>query len=387
MSIEKIVSARAARLQQGAIRSMFDKAATMADVISMGIGEPDMATPAAVCEAGMEALRKGVTHYTANAGTLDLRKAISESWSIKDAHYDPASEIIITNGGMGALSLLASVIVQEGDEVLIQDPQWLNYVAQVEFYGGKAVRYPAAASNGFQPDIAEMEKLITPRTKMLWINSPNNPTGEVMTHATLEKIAEIAKKHDILVVSDEVYNTLVYDGAVAESICAIPGMKDHCVVINSFSKCFAMTGWRIGYAAGPAEIIDRMTKAQENLNSCANAPGQYAAVYALSHMEISEELRKIFEERRKFILEGLSAIKGIKPNVPKGAFYVFPDISSFGLSSAEFCDKLLEQQKVVCVPGSAFGSCGEGFVRMSYTADIKDLKRAIDRISAFCASL
>lgn len=315
MGMEQIISARAARLRQGAIRAMFDKAASMTDVISMGIGEPDMPTPAPVCEAGMEALRKGVTHYTANAGTKELRAAISVSGTIKDAHYDPSSEIIITNGGMGALSLLVSVIVQEGDEVLIQDPQWLNYVAQVEYYGGKVVRYPARAADGFQPNAAEIEKLITPRTKMMLINSPNNPTGEVMSRKTMEEIAALAQKHHILVVSDEVYNTLIYDGAVAESICTLPGMKDYCVVINSFSKAFAMTGWRIGYAAGPAVIIDRMIKAQENLNSCANAPGQYAAVYALNHMELSEDLRKIFEKRRKLILGGLSSIKGDRKSV------------------------------------------------------------------------
>jgi len=306
---------------------------------------------------------------------------------VKELHYDPKTEIIVTNGGMGALSLLISVIIEEGDEVLIQDPQWLNYVGQVEYYGGKVVRVPTDAASGFELKASEIEKKITSKTKMLLINSPNNPTGGVIGHEALVEIAEVAKKHNILVVSDEVYNTLVYDGTIAESISNIPGMKEQCVVINSFSKSFAMTGWRIGYAAGPADIIDRMTKAQENLNSCANAPGQCAAEFALQHMELSDELREIFAKRREIILEGLGSIEGIKCGVPKGAFYVFPDISAFGLDSATFCNRLLEEQKVVCVPGSAFGACGEGFIRICYTNDEENLKKAIERIRAFCESL
>lgn len=381
------IASRAADLKQGAIRAMFDKAATMTDVVSLGIGEPDMATPQPVCEAAMEALNKGVTHYTPNAGTMDFREAICTYGSIKNVGYDPKTEIIVTNGGMGALSLLISVLIEEGDEVLIQDPQWLNYVGQVEYYGGKAVRVPTKAEEGFELKAAEIEKRITPKTKMLLINSPNNPTGEVMSHQALEEIAELAKKHNILVVSDEVYNTLIYDGATVESISDLPGMKDLCVVINSFSKAFAMTGWRIGYAAGPADIIDKMTKAQENLNACANSIGQYAGAYALQHPELSDELRDIFAARRKLILDGLKSIEGIKCGTPQGAFYAFPDVSSFGLSSEEFCNRLLEEQKLVCVPGSAFGECGEGFIRMSYANSEENLQKAIDRLRKFCESL
>lgn len=383
----KKVSKRAVNLRQGAIRAMFDKAATMTNVISMGIGEPDMATPKPVCEAAMEALNKGITHYTPNAGFLSTRKIISTTGSIAAAQYDPATEIIITNGGMGALSLLISVLIEEGDEVLIQDPQWLNYAAQIEYYGGTVVRVPTKAEEGFALKASEIEKRITDKTKLLLINSPNNPTGEVLGHDSLVEIAELTKKYDILVASDEVYNTLFYDGVQFESICTIPGMKERCIVVNSFSKSYAMTGWRIGYAAGPAEIIDRMIKAQENLNACANSFGQYAAEYALEHLELSDDLREVFAKRRTVLLEGLNSIEGIKCGVPQGAFYVFPDISAFGLDSQTFCERLLEEQKVVCIPGSAFGECGEGYIRIAYTNDEENIRAAVERIRKFCDSL
>ena len=380
------VNQKAQTLKQGAIRAMFDRANTMTDVISMGIGEPDMATPELVREAGKEALDKGITHYTPNAGTLQLRQAIAEKSTVRDLHYDPAKEIIITNGGMSALSLLFLVILEDGDEVLVQDPQWLNYIEQIRYCGGKAVRVPTDLDHNFEMQPETIESLITPKTKALIINSPNNPTGGVMKKETMEKIADIAKKHDILVISDEVYNTLLYEDPYV-SIASLPGMKEQTIVINSFSKAYAMTGWRIGYAAGPAYLIDRMVKCQENFNACANSIGQYAAAKALDHPELCEELRKVFEQRREILLNGLKEIKGIRCNHPTGAFYAFPDISSFGLSSKEFCDRLLEEGGVVCIPGSAFGNCGEGFIRISYTCSEDDLKEALARINRFCAKL
>lgn len=234
---------KAKKLKQGAIRAMFDRAATMTDVISMGIGEPDMPTPELVCRAGAEALQQGLTHYTPNAGTMQLRRAIAERASVAPVGYDPAQEIIITNGGMGALSLLFLVILNDGDEILIQDPQWLNYVAQVQYCGGVPVRVPTKAEDRFamQPDV--IESLITPRTKAIMVNSPNNPTGEVYSDEQLAAIAAIAEKHDLLVISDEVYNTLLYTGAKFRSIAELPGMKARTVVVNSFSKSYAMTGW------------------------------------------------------------------------------------------------------------------------------------------------
>jgi len=381
------INEKAKELSQGAIRAMFDKANTMTNVVSMGIGEPDMATPALVCEAGAEALQKGITHYTPNAGLMVLRQAVAEKSALKDLHYDPATEIIITNGGMGALSLLFLVLLEEGDEILIQDPQWLNYVAQVRYCGGTPVRVPTDLEHNFEMQPEVIESLITPKTKALMINSPNNPTGSVMSMATMEKIAEIAKKHDILIISDEVYSTLLYDGETCTSIAALPGMKERTAVINSFSKSYAMCGWRIGYVAAPAHIVDRMTKCQENFNACANAPGQYAAAVALEHPELCEELRQTFAKRRTILMDGLSKIPGICCNNPTGAFYVFPDISSFGLTSVEFCNRLLDEEHVVCIPGSAFGECGEGFIRIAYTCSEADLQEALVRIERFCASL
>ena len=230
-----------------------------------------------------------------------------------------------------------------------------------------------------------IEQRITPRTKALMINSPNNPTGSVMSRADMEQIAAIAKKHDLLIIADEVYNTLLYGTEPYLSIAELPGMKDRCVVINSFSKSYAMTGWRIGYLAGPAEIVDRMTKCQENFNACANAIGQYAAVAALDHPELCTQLRDIFARRRATLLEGLAAIPGMNSNDPTGAFYVFADIRAFGMSSEDFCNRLLDEERVVCIPGSAFGACGEGFVRIAYTCSDADLTEAIVRIRRFCA--
>jgi len=381
------INARTRNLKQGAIREMFDKANGKTDVISMGIGEPDMPTPRIICDAAKEAMDSGFTHYTPNAGLPELRQAIADRAGSRGLDYDPIGEIIITNGGMGALSLLMSVILDPGDEVLIQDPQWLNYIAQVRYYGGVDVRVPTFADQNFemQPDV--VEGLVTPRTKALMINTPHNPTGSVTTESTLAKLAEIAIKHDILVITDEVYSTLRYDEAVNRSIAGIGGMEERTVVIDSFSKAYAMTGWRIGYAAGPAKIIDRMTKCQENFNACANAPGQHAALFALGHQELCSELKDIFAKRRRILLDGLAEIDGMECNEPMGAFYAFPDIRKFGLSSSEFCNMLLERERVVCIPGSAFGRCGEGYIRICYTNGEKTLREALKRIRAFCEKL
>ncbi len=381
------INDRAKALTQGAIRAMFDKASTMTGVISMGIGEPDMPTPKLICQAGGKALREGQTHYTPNAGTMLLRKAVSDYLAGKGMLYEPSSEIIITNGGMGALSLLFLVLLEDGDEVLIQDPLWLNYAAQIRYCGGIPVPVPTDVDHDFIMQPETLEALITAKTKALIVNSPNNPTGSVMSRADLECVAEIAQRHDLFVISDEVYSTLVYDGAVAVSIGSLPGMKERTAVINSFSKAYAMCGWRIGYLAGPAQIVDRMTKCQENFNSCANAPGQYAAAFALSHPEQAEALRAVFAQRRSLLLEGLKRIPGIRCGDPKGAFYVFPDISGFGLGSKAFCDELLERERVVCIPGSAFGKCGDGFIRIAYTCDEDSIREALLRMERFCGSL
>ena len=379
----KPVSKRAAALTQGAIRAMFSRATSMDNVISMGIGEPDMATPGLICEAAEKAIRDGKTHYTPNAGIPELRESIASSLEAGGMSFDPGFEIIITNGGMGALSLLISVLIDSGDEVLIGDPQWLNYASQIQYYGGRAVRVPVFSENRFEIRAADIEERITPKSKLIIINSPGNPTGAVLSRDILEEIAALAQKHDLYVVSDEVYNTLLYNETPFCSIGTIPGMKDRSITINSFSKAYAMTGWRIGYAAGPAFLIDRMTKAQESLNACASSVGQYAALCALDHPELAEEIRLCFARRRACLYEGLSRIPGFYTSLPDGAFYLFPDISSFSMSSARFCDLLLEEQHVVCIPGSAFGDMGEGYIRMSYTCEKELIEEALTRIARF----
>lgn len=381
-----VLSKRARNLRQGAIRAMFDKAATMDRVISMGIGEPDMATPMPVCQAATRALAEGQTHYTPNAGTIECRQAVADWECIKKLHYDPASEIIITPGGMGALSLLLSVIVEDGTEILIQDPQWLNYASQVRFFGGTPVPVPASAEQGFVIQAADIEQKITEKTKALMLNSPNNPTGAIIPEDELRKIAEVAIRHDILVISDEVYNTLYYKNKPV-SISTLPGMKERTIVINSLSKAFAMTGWRLGFAAGPAEIISKMIPAQENISACANSIAQAAAVYALHHPELSETLRTVFRQRRKLVMDGLAAIPGISYCEPDGAFYVFPNIRSFGMTSYEFCNRLLEEEHVVCIPGSAFGPAGEGYMRLAYTCSEEELVEGLQRIKRFCETI
>jgi len=385
MNAENLLNERAKELKQGSIRAMFDKANTMQNVISMGIGEPDLHTPAPICQACADALMNGFTHYTPNAGFPKLREAVSKYCFHVPGLYDPATEIIITNGGMGALSLLMLVILQPGDQVLIQDPQWLNYAAQIKYCGGEPVGVPTTAEHNFTMTAEDIRKCYVPgKTKALIINSPNNPTGEVMERAEMEKIAKLACELDLLVISDEVYNTLLYEDAEALSISSFPGMKERTAVINSFSKSYAMTGWRVGFTAAPAPLVRRMTMLQENFNSCVNAAAQMGAVYALEHPELKNELIASLAERRQIALEGIRAIPGMKCNAPKGAFYLFPDITAYGMSSVEFCNRLLDEAGVVCIPGSAFGSCGEGYIRLSYTAKKDDLIEALERMKKFC---
>lgn len=387
MNGEQWLSKKATALRQGMIRAMFDKARTMTGVISMGIGEPDMETPAPICAACAEALEKGYTHYTPNAGLPMLREAVSRYGLPEPGLYRP-NEIMITIGAMNALSLLMLILLDPGGHVMIQDPQWLNYATQIEYCGGVAVKLPTAPEDGFALKAQTIREHYVPgKTKILLINSPNNPTGHVMTREELAQIAEVAKELDLLVLSDEVYNTLVYEDAEAVSIATFPGMKERTVVINSFSKSYAMCGWRVGYAAGPEALIDRMAKMQENFNSGVNAAAQYAAVYALEHRELTQSIRETFRERREIALAGLREIPGMRCAEPKGAFYLFPDIRAFGLDSQTFCNRLLEEAGVVCIPGSAFGNMGEGFIRIAYTANSAAIREAMARIKAFCAKL
>lgn len=382
---EERLNEKAKNISLGAIREMFDKASKMENVINMGIGEPNQDTSLAICKACQDALMSGKTHYAPNAGIYELRKALSRNGFIAKDFFDPDTEIMVTNGGMGAFALIMQCVLSLGDQVLIQDPQYLNFKQTINLCGGVAVPVKTTFESGFCMSADSIrEKYIKGKTKMLIINSPNNPTGEVIPEDKLLEIAKVAQELDLLVVSDEVYGSLIYDDEKPRSIATIPGMKERTIVVGSFSKGYAMTGWRIGYLAGPRGIVEKMVKVQEYFNSCINTFAQYGAVYALNHPEYANEVRESFSERRKIILDGFANIKGIKSNHPKGAFYLFPDITSFGMDSTTFCYKLLDDAKVVCTPGSAFGECGEGFMRVSYTAEKNKLIEAIDRINKFC---
>lgn len=377
------INERAAKLKQGAIRQMFDKAKAMGNVISLGIGEPDMDTPAPICEAGAKALAHGATHYTANAGDLALREAASQAQFLVPGGYDPKTEILITSGGMGALSLCLQVVLSPGDEVLVQDPQWLNYVTLVNFCGGKAVTVPVREEDGFALTAENLEAHITERTRVLMLNSPNNPTGAALSRQTLEEIAQVAIRHDLLVISDEVYNTLVYDDAPRFSIAEVPGMRERTVVINSFSKSFAMTGWRVGMALGPRDLIQRMTFLQATTTTCPNAAAQAAACYALSRPDLIANMVEVYRKRRDLICQELEKIPGIHVRRPEGAFYVFANIQGIGMDETDFCEKLLEEERVVCIPGSSFGAHGKGFIRISYANSEENIREAIRRMAAF----
>lgn len=372
------INEKAKTLRQGAIRAMFDKASTMDNVISMGIGEPDMATPELVCRAGNEALEKGITHYTPNAGTPALRRAIAEKSNLKGVGYDPTTEIIITNGGMGALSLLFLVLLNPGDEVLIQDPQWLNYVAQVRYCGGEAVRVPTDLEHNFTMQPEAIEQRITPRTKALMINSPNNPTGSVMSRADMEQIAAIAKKHDLLIIADEVYNTLLYGTEPYLSIAELPGMKDRCVVINSFSKSYAMTGWRIGYMLCPVKLMDPIMRLSFYNIACPTTFIQSAGIAALEGDEgPSKAMLAEYRRRRDFMVEALNAMPGCRCRKPDGAFYIFVNIDGTGMDSDGFCRTMIDEAGVSMTPGHVFGTMGDGFVRVSYANSMENLQRSV----------
>lgn len=381
------MNARASELRQGAIRSFFDKAAGVEDVISLGIGEPDFPTPRALIDESYRRMLAGDTHYTQNAGLLEARRAAAVFLARYGVEASPETEIIMTPGGMGALSLALLCLLDDNDEVLIQDPQWLNYRAQVQFCGATAVPVPVFEEDGFRLKAETLERYVTNRTKILMINSPNNPTGAVLDADNLAAIAKFAIAHDLFVISDEVYSGLLYDGEVHRSIASVPSMRERTLVVNSFSKLFAMTGWRLGFASGNAEIIRRMVLLQENLSACAPSPAQAVAQFALSSMCGTEEMREIYRERRDFIVDGLNSIRHIRCQKPRGSFYVFPNIKDTGLCSEAFADALLERAKVVTIAGTAFGEQGEGYLRVSYANSKENIARALERIDRFTAAL
>jgi aminotransferase len=380
---ESYINQRVAGLKPSGIRKFFDIAATMQDVISLGIGEPDFLTPLAISEAGIQSIKRGDTHYTSNAGLIELRRALSRHLEKKyQVSYDPNTELILTVGVSEALYLAFSAVLEVGDEVIIPTPCFVSYQAEVILAGGVPVEVASKLENDFNPDPAAIEAAITPRTKVLLIGYPNNPTGGVATRESLLKIAEIAEKHDLLVISDEIYDRLVY-GFTHVCFAGLPGMHKRTLLLGGFSKDYAMTGWRIGYAAGPVGLIKGLVRIHQYTVMSAPTMSQVAALEALEHGENAVlEMVSEYDRRRKLIVKGLNSL-GLKTFEPHGAFYAFPQISVTGMDEDSFAERLLQEEKVAVVPGSAFGLGGEGFVRCSYATSYEKIEEALRRIERF----
>jgi aminotransferase len=382
--VEKTYLARrVAGLKPSGIRKFFDIVATMKDVISLGIGEPDFVTPQTIMEAGINALRNGQTHYTSNAGLIELRQAIANHLEkLYGVSYDPQHEIVVTVGVSEALYLAMTALLEPGDEVIIPTPCFVAYQAEVILAGGVPVEVPSLMEDNFQPRASAIEAAITPKTKMIFIGYPNNPTGAIASREVLLEIAKLAEQHDLIVLSDEIYDRLVY-GVIHTCFAALPGMRARTVTLGGFSKDYAMTGWRIGYAAAPAEILQGLLRVHQYTLMSAPTASQYAALEALKHGEQHvEEMRKEYDRRRRLIVPGLNDL-GLATFEPLGAFYAFPKITVSGLDDESFAKQLLDEQRVAVVPGSSFGAGGEGFVRCSYATAYEQIEEALRRISKF----
>lgn len=371
-------------IKPSGIRKFFDLVSEMKDAISLGVGEPDFDTPWRIREEGIYTLEKGKTYYTSNSGLMDLRIEISRYLERRfGLNYDAEKEIIVTVGGSEGIDLAFRAMLNLGDEVIIPEPCYVSYVPCVTLADGVPVTINLKEENDFKLTKEQLLSAITPRTKILVLAFPNNPTGAVMTKEELEEIAEVVKEKDIFVVSDEIYAELSYGNTRHCSIASIDGMKERTIVINGFSKAHAMTGWRLGYACGPEVIIKQMLKIHQFAIMCAPTNSQYAAVEALRECDDAvEEMRNEYDRRRRFMLSKLRGM-GLKVFEPYGAFYIFPNIAEFGLTSDEFATRFLTEEKVAVVPGTAFGDCGEGFLRMSYASSLSNLKTAMERLEKF----
>jgi aminotransferase len=381
--VRNFVSERIAAVPPSGIRRFFDIAATMEDVISLGIGEPDFETPEPILRAGIEALEQGETHYTSNAGLMELRRAIAEHLDQTYGQtYNPASEILVTVGVSEALYLALAATLDPGDEVIIPHPCFVSYAPEVVFAGGTPVIVPTTVENDFQVTAKAIADAITPRTKALLIGYPNNPTGAVMSRERLNEMAAVVKQHDLLVISDEIYDRLVYG---VEHVCfpSLSGMYSRTVLLQGFSKAYAMTGWRIGYIAAPAEILGMMRKVHQYTIMCASTVSQYAALAAVREGEpYVQKMVAEYDRRRRLIVDGMNDI-GLKCFEPHGAFYAFPSIEITGMDGNEFAEKLLHEERVAVVPGSAFGEAGRGYVRCSYATAYEKIEEAVERLHRF----
>lgn len=386
MDYATLLSRTARELKPSGIRKFFDLAATMEGVISLGVGEPDFKTPYAIRRAGVESLEKGRTWYTANAGLLELRRQIAAYLARRfDLCYDE-NQVLVTVGGSEAIDLCIRACLDPGDQVLIPEPCFVCYDPITRLAGGVPVPIVTRPEEGFRLTPEALEAAITPRTKVLVLPYPNNPTGAIMKREHLEAIARVLRQHDILVLSDEIYAELTFEGRHV-SIASLPGMAERTVVVNGFSKAYAMTGWRLGYAAGPREVIQVMTKLHQFAIMCAPTVSQHAAIEAMKSCD--EEIERMavqFGMRRGLMVNHLNRM-GLTCADPLGAFYVFPSIRSTGLTSDQFCEQLLKEQKVAVVPGNAFGQSGEGHVRISYSYSVEHLIEALRRIESFVEGL
>lgn len=387
MDYNKVLSKSARALQPSGIRKFFDILEDMQDAISLGIGEPDFVTPWHIREAGIYSLEQGYTKYTSNAGMMRLREEISKYLSRRfSLLYNPKNEIIVTVGGSEAIDLSVRALVEPGDEVIVPVPSFVCYGPLISMSGGTPVYVETKEENEFRLTPEELRSAITPRTKLLVLPFPNNPTGAVMEREDLEKIAEVLKGTDIMVLSDEIYGELSY-GIHHVSPANIEGLYERTLVASGFSKTYAMTGWRLGYVCGPSEIIKQMLKIHQYGIMSAPTFSQYAAIEALKNGDDDiEMMRKSYDHRRKLTLDGLRKM-GLKCFEPRGAFYIFPSIKSTGLSSEEFCSRFLMEEKVAVIPGSAFGPGGEGFVRMCYASSVENIRTALERMASFIGRL
>ena len=374
-------------IQPSGIRKFFDIVSEMPDAISLGVGEPDFDTPWRIREEGIYSLERGKTFYTSNSGLKELKIEICKYLDRKvNVQYDYRDQVIVTVGGSEGIDIALRAMLDAGDEVLIPQPSYVSYLPCTILADGVPVSIPLKEKNEFKLTAEELEEAITPKTKVLIMPFPNNPTGSIMTKEDLEPIVEVVKKHDLFVISDEIYSELSYQGDHV-SIASFPGMKERTILINGFSKGFAMTGWRLGYACGPKEIIEQMVKIHQFAIMCAPTNSQYAAVEALRNCEEEvQEMRESYNQRRRFLMSEFKRI-GLQCFEPFGAFYVFPSVQEFGMTSEEFALRFLEEEKVAVVPGTAFGDCGEGFLRISYAYSIEDLKEAIGRLERFVQRL
>jgi aminotransferase len=381
------LSKKIVAIEPSGIRKFFDVVNEMEDAISLGVGEPDFDTPWRIREEGIYSLERGRTFYTSNAGLKELKDEIAKYQERKiGVSYNPDKEVIVTVGGSEGIDIALRAMLDPGDEVLIPQPSYVSYLPCTVLADGVPVVIPLQQENEFKLTAEELENAITPKTKILVMPFPNNPTGAIMTKEELEPIAEVVKKHDLYVLSDEIYSELTYQCSHT-SISSLPGMRERTLVINGFSKGFAMTGWRLGFVCGPEAIIEQMVKIHQYAIMCAPTNSQYAAVEALRNCDDEvKKMRESYNQRRRFLVHEFKRMK-MDCFEPYGAFYIFPNIQEFGMTSEEFATRFLEEEKVAVVPGTAFGECGEGFLRISYAYSLENLKEAIGRLGAFVGRL